>query len=104
MIHRHRDELVEARADLALADERAAAAYADYFDAQMRTGKTREHLSPRPVLRRAGKVLLAILVFLFGGLHGEGDARGLCRDTTDRSGQFILSFPAVFGEAPLICR
>ena len=76
MIHRHRDELVEARADLILADELAAAAYADHFGAQMRPAKVRKLLSQLHVLRRTGEVLLAILAFLFGGLHGGGDAHG----------------------------
>ena len=65
MIHRHRDELVEARTHLILADELAAAAYADHFEAQMRLGKVRKSLSRLRVLRRTGKVLLAILAFLF---------------------------------------
>ena len=64
MIHRHRDELVEARADLILADDLAAAAYADYFEAQMCPGKVPKLLSPLRVVRSAGEVLRAILAFL----------------------------------------
>ena len=66
MIHRRRDELVEARADLVLADELAAAAYADHFEAQMHPGRVPRLPSPVRVLRRTGEVLLAILAFLFG--------------------------------------
>jgi hypothetical protein len=67
MIHRRRDELVEARADLVLADALAAAAYADHFEAQMHPGRVASVPPPVRVLRRAGEVLLAILAFLFGG-------------------------------------
>ena len=79
MIHRQSDELVEARADLILADEIAAAAHADYFEAQMHPGKVGRPLSKQPGLRRTGEVLLAILAFLFGGLHG-GEAMLAGRD------------------------
>ena len=67
MIHRRRDELVEARADLVLADELAAAAYEDYFEAQMHPSKIVERPSVVRALRRAGRILKAILVLLFGG-------------------------------------
>jgi hypothetical protein len=67
MIHRRRDELVEARADLVLADELAAGAYADHFEAQMHPGRVATLPSPVRVLRRTGEVLLAILGFLSGG-------------------------------------
>ena len=67
MIRRRRDELVEARADLVLADELAAAVYADHFEAQMHPGRAGRLPFPARVLRRTGEVLQAILVFLFGG-------------------------------------
>jgi hypothetical protein len=88
MNRRRRDELVEARADLILADELAAAAYADHFEAQMRPGKV-------CVLRRAGHVLLAILAFLFGGLHEGGEARGRKPSLRRRSGTQIRLNPDI---------
>jgi hypothetical protein len=46
MTHRRRDELVETRAALVLADELTAEAFAEYFEAQMQRGKVRRLLRP----------------------------------------------------------
>ena len=45
MIRRQRNQLVAVRADLILADEVTAAAYAAHFDAQMKRGKARKLLN-----------------------------------------------------------
>jgi hypothetical protein len=66
-MNRRRDELVGERADLLLADELAAAAFGDHFEAQMHPGKLGELPSLVRVLRRTGKVLQAILALLVGG-------------------------------------
>jgi hypothetical protein len=67
MIRRRRHEMVETQADLVLADELAAAAYEDHFEAQMHPGRIVERPSVARVLRRIGKILKAILVLLPGG-------------------------------------
>jgi hypothetical protein len=45
MMRRQRNELVEVRADLILADEATAAAYAVHFEAQLRRRKARKLLN-----------------------------------------------------------
>jgi hypothetical protein len=45
MIRRHRNRLVEVRADLVLADEATAAAYAVHFEAQMHRSVARKLLT-----------------------------------------------------------
>jgi hypothetical protein len=45
MMRRQRNQLVEVRADLILADEVTAAAYAVHFDAQLKRSKARKLLN-----------------------------------------------------------
>jgi hypothetical protein len=58
MTRRQRDEVVEARADLILAVEFTAAAYAGYFEFQLRSGKIRQ------LLRLLGKPCRTVLTTL----------------------------------------
>jgi hypothetical protein len=54
MTHRRRDELVETRAALVLADELTVEAFTDYFEAQMNRGKVRKLLRQLHPYRHAG--------------------------------------------------
>jgi hypothetical protein len=61
MTRRQRTKVVEARADLILADEPSVGAYAAYFEAQMRRGTVRRLLSTSYLwLARAGTILTGL--------------------------------------------
>ncbi len=61
MIRRQRNKLVEARAELILADELAAEAFALHFKAQLRRGKVRTLLYTCYVhFARAGAALVGL--------------------------------------------
>lgn len=61
MTRRQRNEMVEARADLILADEPSAGAYAAYFETQMHRAKVRRLLYTSYLwFARAGTILTGL--------------------------------------------